>query len=101
MKSKGRTPIKPVTKYKEAGCQTSPGFVKRTRQSNGDSASNTNAKDEEEVYKRYYIQKKVYLYMRMKAQGHLANKNFQTGFLIAGGGFLTFCNHQLIKFEEN
>ena len=64
MKSKGRTPIKPVTKYKEAGCQTSPGFVKRTRQSNGDSAS----KDEEGVYKRYYIQK-VYLYMRIKNEG--------------------------------
>ena len=60
MKSKGRTPIKPVTKYKEAGCQTSPGFVKRTRQSNGDSASNTNAKDEEEVYKRDNLQIKFF-----------------------------------------
>lgn len=38
MGAKGRTPVKPVTKYKDSGCQTSPGFLKRTRQSNGDSA---------------------------------------------------------------
>ena len=35
---------------------------------------------------------------------HLAMKNFQeniqTGFVVAGGGFLSFWNHQLIMFEE-
>ena len=32
---------------------------------------------------------------------HLARDNLQTGFVIAGGGFLSYCNHQIIKFEEN
>ena len=27
-------------------------------------------------------------------------ENFQTGFLVVGGGFPSYCNHQLIKFEE-
>ena len=27
-------------------------------------------------------------------------KNFQTGFMVAGGGFLSYWNHQLTKFEE-
>ena len=27
-------------------------------------------------------------------------ENFQTGFVVAGGGFLSYWNHQLIKFEE-
>ena len=27
-------------------------------------------------------------------------ENFQTGFVVAGGGFLSFWNRQLIKFEE-
>jgi len=36
-----RTPVstnkvKPVTKYKDTGCQTSPGFVRRAKHSNGD-----------------------------------------------------------------
>ena len=30
----------------------------------------------------------------------LANKNFQTGFVIAGDCFLFYWNYQLIKFEE-
>jgi hypothetical protein len=29
-----------------------------------------------------------------------SKKNFQTGFVVAGGGFLSYWNHQLIKFEE-
>ena len=33
-------------------------------------------------------------------QRQLANKNFQTGFVVTGGWFLSYCNHQLIKFEE-
>ena len=27
-------------------------------------------------------------------------ENFQTGFVVAGGGFLSYWNYQLIKFEE-
>ena len=27
-------------------------------------------------------------------------ENFQTGFAVAGGGFLSYWNHQLIKFDE-
>ena len=27
-------------------------------------------------------------------------ENFQTGFVVAGGRFLSYWNHQLIKFEE-
>ena len=27
-------------------------------------------------------------------------ENFQTGFVVAGGGFLSYWNHQQIKFEE-
>ena len=27
-------------------------------------------------------------------------ENFQTGFVVAGGGFLSYWNHQLIKLEE-
>ena len=39
------------------------------------------------------------------AQGHLARKssarkNFQTGFVVPGGGFLSYWNNQLIKFKE-
>ena len=26
-------------------------------------------------------------------------ENFQTGFVVAGGGFFSYWNHQLIKFE--
>ena len=33
-----------------------------------------------------------------EAQGYLARKSFQTGFVVAG--FLSYWNHQLIKFEE-
>ena len=33
--------------------------------------------------------------------GQLANQIFQTGFVGAGGGFLSYCNYQLIKFEED
>ena len=29
------------------------------------------------------------------------NENFQTGFVVAGVGFLSYWNHQLIKFEED
>ena len=36
-----------------------------------------------------------------QAQGQLANYIFQTGFVITGGGFLSYCNNQLIKFEKN
>ena len=32
--------------------------------------------------------------------GTSCKENFQTGFVIAGGGFLFYWNHQLIKFEE-
>jgi hypothetical protein len=34
------------------------------------------------------------------AQGHLASETYQTGFVIAGGRFLSNCNHQQIKFED-
>ena len=38
------------------------------------------------------------------AQGHLAKDNlqinFETGLVVAGGGFLSHWNYQLIKFEE-
>ena len=27
-------------------------------------------------------------------------ENFQTGFMVAGDGFLSYWNHQIIKFEE-
>ena len=27
-------------------------------------------------------------------------ENFQTGFVVSGGGFLSYWNHQLNKFEE-
>ena len=43
----------------------------------------------------------------LMAQGSLAMDNLQfsfickTGFVIAEGDFLSYCNHQLIKFEEN
>ena len=36
-----------------------------------------------------------------KAQGQLANQIFQTEFVIAGGGFLSYCNPQLIKLEDD
>ena len=29
-----------------------------------------------------------------------SKENFQTGFVVAGGEFLYYWNHQLIKFEE-
>ena len=32
--------------------------------------------------------------------GTSCKENFQTGFVIAGGGFLSYWNHQLIQFEE-
>ena len=32
-------------------------------------------------------------------KGQLANQIFKTGFLVAVGGFLFYCNYQLIKFE--
>ena len=32
--------------------------------------------------------------------GTSCEENFQTGFVVAGGGFLSYWNHQLIKFEE-
>ena len=32
--------------------------------------------------------------------GTSCKKNFQTGFVVAGWGFLAYWNHQLIKFEE-
>ena len=32
--------------------------------------------------------------------GTSCKENFQTGFVVAGGGFLSYWNHQLIKFEE-
>ena len=28
-------------------------------------------------------------------------ENFQTGFVVAGGEFLSYWNHQLMKFEED
>ena len=33
-------------------------------------------------------------------QGKVLQENFQTGFVVAGGEFLSYWNHQLIKFEE-
>ena len=33
--------------------------------------------------------------------GQLANKIFQTGFVVAGGELLSYRNHQLIEFEED
>jgi hypothetical protein len=27
-------------------------------------------------------------------------ENFQTGFMVTGGGFLSYRNHQLLKLEE-
>ena len=27
-------------------------------------------------------------------------ENFQPKFVVAGGGFLSYCNHQLFKFKE-
>ena len=39
------------------------------------------------------------------AQGHLARDNlrinFSTEFVVAGGRYLSYCNHQLNKFEED
>ena len=32
--------------------------------------------------------------------GTSCNENFQTGFVVVGGGFLFYCIYQLIKFEE-
>ena len=32
-------------------------------------------------------------------KGQLANTIFQTGFVVAGGYFLSYWNYQLIKFE--
>jgi hypothetical protein len=55
--SSRRTPgssHKPVTKYKEAGCQTSPGFVRKAKQSNGDISEKNDAAeaDGEKVVKK-------------------------------------------------
>ena len=29
-----------------------------------------------------------------------SKENIQTGFVVAGGRFLSYCKHQVIKFEE-
>ena len=33
-------------------------------------------------------------------KGKPRKENFQFGFVVAGGGFLFYWNHQLIKFKE-
>ena len=48
--------------------------------------------------KKVFDVKKITLY-RQNIQ--LANQIFQTGFVVTGGGFLSYCNHQLIKFEAD
>ena len=37
---------------------------------------------------------------RTSCKEKFRNKNFQTEFVVAGGGFLSYRNHQLIKFKD-
>ena len=54
-----------------------------------------------------FIYKYIYLYLHIHLSGKgtscketFHKENVQTGFVIAGGGSLSYSNHQLMKFEE-
>ena len=47
----------------------------------------------------------VFFYIELYGKDRSCKKKFrketfQTGVIVAGGGFLSYCNHQLIKFKE-
>ena len=58
-------------------------------------------------YKRYIPDNYLTVQVnKERAQGHFTRYNlqikfFQTGFVVAWGGFLSYCKSQLIKFEED
>ena len=53
------------------------------------------------IWQRDILQRKLLQGKFLKGkvlQGKVSEENFQTGFVVAG--FLSYCNHQLIKIEE-
>ena len=55
------------------------------------------------IFTAYFVL--IFLVIEFKAKGHLARKifrkeKFQTGFVVARGGFFSYWHYQLIKLEE-
>ena len=47
-----------------------------------------------------FIKGRNYFWNKQFSTGTSCKENFQSGFVVAGGGFIFYWNHQLIKIEE-